>query len=114
MENLIAFCGICCNECDAYIATQKDDDAERVRIASEWSKQWNADIKPEAINCDGCTVDSIRHFSHCDTCEIRVCGREKAVVNCAYCSDYPCDKLDMVFKAAPETKVTLDKIHGTL
>ena len=114
MENLIAFCGICCNECEAYIATQNNDDTERVRIAAGWSKQWKADIKPEDINCDGCAMEGGRHFNYCNVCEIRVCGTARDVINCAHCVNYPCDKLDVVFKAAPQAKVTLDRIYGTL
>ncbi|UCG09551.1 MAG: DUF3795 domain-containing protein, partial [Desulfobacterales bacterium] len=46
-------------------------------------------------------------------CEIRKCGMLKAVQNCAHCADYPCDKLDWVFKVEPETKRRLDRIRAT-
>jgi hypothetical protein len=114
MENLIAFCGICCNECEAYIATQNDDNAERTRIAESWSKQWKSEIRPEDINCDGCTAENGRHFHYCNVCEIRVCGQERELINCAYCTDYTCDKLDLVFKLVPKAKETLDGIHAAL
>lgn len=114
MENLIAFCGICCSECEAYIATQNDDDAERTRIAASWSKQWKADIKPEDINCEGCTVEGVQHFNYCNACEIRACGTARDLINCAHCMDYHCDKLDVVFNLLPKAKETLDGIHGAL
>ena len=114
MENLIAFCGICCNECEAYIATQNNDDTQRIRIAESWSKQWNADIKPEDINCDGCAVESDSHFNYCNICEIRTCGIARDVINCAYCVNYPCDKLDVVFKMLPKAQKTLGDINATL
>ena len=54
MEKMIAFCGTVCTECPAFLATKQDDDNERGKIAESWSKQYNADIKPEDINCEGC------------------------------------------------------------
>jgi len=54
MNKMIAFCGLTCTECLAFIATRKDDDKERQKVAKVWSKEFNSDIKPEDINCDGC------------------------------------------------------------
>ena len=112
---MIAFCGLTCTECPAFIATQKDDDKERKKVAKVWSKEFNSDIKPEDINCDGClTEESDRLFSHCKVCEIRKCGQEKEVKNCAYCDDYACEKLTKFFDMAPETKTTLAEIRKNL
>ena len=33
MEKVIAYCGLCCTDCEAFIVTQKNDDKERERIA---------------------------------------------------------------------------------
>ncbi len=54
MDKMIAFCGIVCTECPAFLATQKDDHNERMKVAELWSKEFKAEIKPEDINCDGC------------------------------------------------------------
>lgn len=54
MHEMIAFCGLLCNECGAFIATRDDDDEKRAEVAETWSKQFNADIKPQDVNCDGC------------------------------------------------------------
>ncbi|KPJ65710.1 hypothetical protein AMJ44_09620 [candidate division WOR-1 bacterium DG_54_3] len=111
MEKMIAFCGLVCSECPAYIATQKDDDNERRKVAEMWSKGFKVELKPEDINCDGCLVDSENLFSHCKVCEIRKCGKETKVENCAYCDDYACEKLTDFFKMAPEAKTTLDEVR---
>jgi hypothetical protein len=111
MEKMIAFCGLGCSGCPAYIATQKDDDEERKRVAEMWSKEFKAQLKPEDINCDGCIADSDRLFSHVKVCEIRKCGLDKKVTNCAYCDEYACEKLTEFFKMAPEAKTTLDEIR---
>ncbi|OFW52645.1 MAG: hypothetical protein A2163_00025 [Actinobacteria bacterium RBG_13_35_12] len=77
MDKMIAFCGLTCIECLAFIATQKDDDKEREKVAKVWSKLYKCDIKPENINCDGCLEESGRLFNYCTVCEIRKCGQEK-------------------------------------
>ncbi len=111
MDRLIAYCGLVCNECPAYIATQNDDDAERAKIAETWSKEYGSDIKPENINCDGCKSEDDRHLSYCQICEIRLCGIRQEVINCAYCIDYPCEKLGNFIKMAPQAKATLESIR---
>ena len=110
MEKIIAFCGTVCSECPAFIATRNDDNDKRKETSSLWSKRYNADIKPEEINCDGCTSEVGEKFNYCNVCEIRKCGLEKDIKNCAYCSEYVCDKLNTFFKIAPEGKATLDEI----
>jgi hypothetical protein len=55
MDKMIAYCGIVCTECPAFIATQQNDDAKRKQVAETWSKQYKMTVKAEDINCDGCT-----------------------------------------------------------
>lgn len=112
MEKIIAFCGLICSECPAYLATQKNDDAERRKVAEMWSKEFNADMSFEDINCDGC-ISNERVFHHCNVCEIRLCGKEKGIPNCGYCDDYACEKLSKFFEMVPDAQKVLDKIGGT-
>ncbi len=111
---MIAFCGLVCNECPAFIATKEDDDVRRKETAEEWSKQFNTSIKPEDINCEGCVSNSEVLFSHPRLCEIRKCGQEKGIMNCAHCDEYACDRLNEFFRSVPSAKVTLDSIRKTL
>jgi len=113
MDKMIGICGITCTECPAYLATQNDDDAARAKTAEEWSKAYNAEIKAEHINCDGCINETGRHIQHCDECEIRACGIAKGVKNCGHCTDYVCDKLTGFFGMVPDAKKTLDEIHNS-
>jgi hypothetical protein len=110
-EKMIAYCGISCSDCPTFIATQKNDDKMREETAKKWSEMFHADIKPDDINCDGCPTDSKKLFNYCGMCEIRKCAREKSVKNCAYCADYPCEKLAAFLKDAPEAKAALDEIR---
>ncbi len=112
MEKMIAFCGNICTECPAFIITNKNDDSERKKIAELWQKLYNPNINPEDINCDGCLSENGRLFNYCRTCEIRKCGMEKGLKNCAYCDDYICEKLSKFYDLEPKGKQVLDKIRG--
>jgi hypothetical protein len=111
MNEMTSICGLWCNECGAFIATRNDDDEKRAEVARLWSEQYNHDIEPADINCLGCTSDSERLFSYCEVCQIRKCAKKKQVKNCAYCDDYPCDKLGDFFRMAPEAREHLDAIR---
>jgi hypothetical protein len=110
MDKILAYCGLDCGGCGAYLATKNNDNAQRAKTAEEWSKQYGHAFKPEDINCSGCTTRGKLNFSYCNICEIRKCGVEKKVKNCAYCSDYACEKLDKFFTMAPMAKANLEKI----
>lgn len=111
MAEMISYCGLLCNECPAYIATQNNDDQMREKVAKKWSKQFGFDVKAEDINCDGCQSGSDRLFSHCLTCEIRKCGMDKQVENCAHCDDYGCQTLEDFIQFVPHAKEKLDMIR---
>jgi aerobic-type carbon monoxide dehydrogenase small subunit (CoxS/CutS family) len=55
-----------------------------------------------------------RHINHWNVCEIRKCGMEKGVKNCAYCIDYSCQKLTAFLENSPEAKETLEEIREQL
>ena len=50
------------------------------------------------------------NFCYCHVCEIRKCGQEKQIKNCAYCADYACEKLEKFFTMAPAAKANLEDI----
>ena len=114
MDEVIAFCGIPCHECGAFLATNANDDEKRAEVARLWSKEFKSDIKPEDINCEGCISDGENLFNYTKICEIRKCGKEKGVVNCAHCSDYACEKLEKFFEMVPDAKKRLDGIRAKL
>jgi hypothetical protein len=111
MEKMIAYCGIVCTECPAFEATQQNDDAKRKDVAEMWSKQYKMRVKTEDINCDGCISGSKRLLGYCAVCEIRKCGQNHGVENCAYCSDYGCEKLTKFIAMVPQAKATLEGIR---
>ena len=50
---MIAYCGLDCEKCDAYLATVNDDQALREKTAKAWAELNHAPILPEHINCQG-------------------------------------------------------------
>lgn len=111
MREMMSCCGLMCHECGAFLSRQNNDDALRTKTANEWSAMFNADIKPEDVNCDGCCSEGGVHFSHCNVCEIRKCCTDKGVTNCGVCDEYACDVLEAFFKMAPEARENLEKIR---
>jgi hypothetical protein len=113
---IIAYCGLVCSGCPAYVATQADDRAALERVAAEWREAFNApEITADSIICDGCLGQNGGRLSgYCSMCEIRACGVERGVVNCAYCADYACEKLEAFFGQAAEAREVLEGIRGGL
>ena len=54
MREMIAYCGLDCEQCDAYLATIHDDQELREKTAALWARLNNAPILPQHINCRGC------------------------------------------------------------
>ena len=115
MDRIIAYCGLICTDCPAYIATQADDHDALEQVAAQWREEYNApDITVESVICDGGLPGDGRHGSHCFECEVRACGIERGVVNCAHCADYACEKLERFFGFAPDARAVLDEVRQSL
>jgi hypothetical protein len=113
MGRIVAYCGIICSDCPTFKATMANDDAERRRVAELWTKQYARKYRTEDINCDGCLTKGPRIFSYCKVCEMRKCGRERNVENCAHCDEYACGKLSKLFNEYEPAKEVLDEIRAT-
>ncbi len=111
-EKMVAFCGIICTECPAYIATKNDDNELREETAKKWSSD-EYPIKISDINCYGCVVEGKQMMEFCSECKVRDCGIEKGVNNCAYCDEYICETLEGVWEhlKLPEARDVLEEIR---
>lgn len=110
MKKMIAYCGLDCEKCDAYLATIHDDQALREKTAKLWSDLNHITILPEQINCEGCRVDGIK-TEYCESlCEIRQCARKKGVTTCGDCPELEtCGTVGVVISNNPEAHANLKK-----
>ncbi len=110
---MIAYCGLDCEKCDAFIATANNDNELRAKLAEQWSKEYSVQMKPEDINCTGCKSEGVKLFYCQNLCEIRKCALPRVIETCAPCSEYPCGRLDFVHKNAQQAKATLDALKSS-
>ncbi|MBA3010349.1 MAG: DUF3795 domain-containing protein [Proteobacteria bacterium] len=107
---MIAYCGLDCLKCDAYLATRENNRTKRQETAEKWSQMYKHDIKPEQINCTGCKSSGAKFF-HCGHCDIRQCCTSKGIEHCAACDQYVCDMLAGFIKLAPEAGLALERLR---
>lgn len=107
-REMIAYCGLDCESCDAYIATIHDDQELRENTAARWSELNNATILPEHINCEGCRSEGVKTV-YCDSlCPIRQCAAAKDVSTCGDCPVVlSCGTVAMVIGSNPEARQNL-------
>jgi hypothetical protein len=115
MERIVAHCGLLCNECPAYIATQANDVAAQERVLAEWRVAYNApDMQLATVSCDGCLGAGGRLGGYCNACEVRACAEGRGLRNCAHCPDYECQKLQAMLAHTPEGEERLLAIRHLL
>ncbi len=115
MEKMIAFCGLDCSGCEAYVATQANDQAAKEALLVKWRKEYSPDMDISAVTCDGCMTLDGRIGGYCAECPVRACSMERGFPNCAHCGDYEgCETLAGFLAMAPQLKESLDAIRSTL
>jgi hypothetical protein len=114
MATLIAACGLDCAKCDAYIATQANDQTALAALAEKWIKEYNAPgLTAAVVQCDGCMAEG-RKIGHCSECQIRLCAIERALPNCAACPDYACEQLTDFLQQVPQARANLEAVRKTM
>ncbi len=112
MANIQAYCGLDCGECEAYVATQKNDQAGLEEAAKKWTEQFGAKkITADMCICDGCPSGKRASTAHAATCAIRLCASKRGVTTCAHCPDYGCEILKGFWTFAPILKDKLEAIR---
>jgi hypothetical protein len=112
MKELISCCGINCENCEARIATLRDDNAMREEVAAKWSVMFHSpEITAQTIHCTGCRMEGVK-FPHCEnTCDIRKCVKSKGYGTCADCAEIDaCQIVAPIFTAVPETRENLKSL----
>lgn len=112
MKTHIAYCGLECAQCPAFIHTANKNQEGLNKLAKEWSSS-EMPFSPEDLQCYGCRQNK-KIFTWCNSCDVRTCAIEKNVENCAYCDSYPCEKIEMPHSKSPDAKTRLDAIYQEL
>ncbi|MEN8208680.1 MAG: DUF3795 domain-containing protein [Candidatus Fermentibacteria bacterium] len=107
----MAYCGLNCAECPAYLATLSGSEHSREKIAKEWSGIYNTEFSPDEISCMGCKSKEGIQFSHCFECSIRLCAVERSIATCADCVEFPCIDLKEMFELVPIAGQNLENLR---
>ena len=79
-----AYCGLFCESCSLYVATQEEPE-RLVQLAKRYGKT------VDEVHCNGCRSDVLSFY--CGTCKIKTCIRAKGLDFCVECNEYPCAML---------------------
>ncbi len=110
MRQLIAYCGLDCEKCEARIATLNNDDAQRAKVAKHWSELNGIEITPEMINCVGCRTEGVKTVYCGSLCEIRRCAISRNYETCGDCKELEsCNKVSIVIGNNSEARDNLTK-----
>jgi len=115
MTPIYAYCGLDCETCEAYVATQAGDQAAQLDLLARWRAEYDSpQMTIEAVTCDGCTSQG-RLGGYCPDCPVRACGSEKGVENCAHCDAFEgCELVGDFIAEIPVAKANLDAIRAGL
>lgn len=112
-SEMIAYCGLHCDECRAFKATQANDLELKKQIAKDWTEELKMEIKPEDTDCRGCKSETISGWCR-KACKVRPCAAQREVDTCAHCNVYQCEKLKEFLKNEPEATRNLQEIRKTI
>ena len=114
MSSKLAYCGLNCAECPAYLATLNNDSDLRASTQEKWNTT-EYPVTLEDINCEGCKANSGIHFKWCNQCAVRGCASKRGVESCAHCDEYICGTLTKwLSQTGDEAKERLEKIRDAL
>lgn len=110
MKKMIAYCGLDCEKCDAYLATLHNDSALREKTAKLWSELNHVAIEPKDIRCQGCRADGVKTVFCDKLCDIRQCALKKGVTTCGDCAEL--EKCAKVGKVISHNPAALKNLKG--
>lgn len=104
---MLAFCGLLCEDCAIFKATQTNDPEQKKTIAANLSTE-ELPVTDRDIHCMGCfSTENI--YLYCGQCEVRACAINKGIENCGHCDKYPCELLLVPFAYDEDNKTRLDE-----
>lgn len=114
MTRILAYCGIVCSACPAYLATRSRDPAALARAAEVFRREYGiAGATAENVRCAGCPSDDGPRAGQMPGCPILACARGRSLPHCAACSEYVCGTLARFLRSHPDERATLDALRET-
>ena len=93
IKETVAYCGLFCESCGVYIATQDKNNKELERLADLMK------TTKDEIVCNGCRSSTLS--PHCRKCNFRSCSQDKNNNNCEDCNEFPCSQITEFQKQMP-------------
>ncbi len=90
-EEVLTLCGYRCDLCQFYRKNIKSE-KDKERVSRDFNRIFGYYVKPEDAECVGCKNEG-KHVT--PGCAVRSCALKKGVENCAHCSEFVCDKLEI-------------------
>ncbi|MFH0962058.1 MAG: DUF3795 domain-containing protein [archaeon] len=107
---LLSFCGLDCSKCPAHLAMKTGELKYKKEAFEKWGRKY-AGLRIEEIGCVGC-VSSGKLWPGCSSCPVRACGMERRRENCGSCEEYPCEKLETLWKRVRGGKENCDSVRA--
>jgi hypothetical protein len=112
MGAMIAFCGLDCSECEAYIVTQANDEPGKQKLLEKWRVEYHSpDMDISTVSCNGCHK-GVGLGGFCYLCGVRKCALEHGFQTCAECPDYACATLEHILVMVPQARANLEALRG--
>jgi hypothetical protein len=113
-EDMLAYCGLDCSKCPAFVAKQADNYELRKKTADEWTTP-GFSVMPDEVFCDGCKTTDGTRFKYCASCNLRNCASNRGAETCAHCDDFGCELMNKTLEMLGEyARSTLESIRESL
>lgn len=83
-KKMAAVCGLFCEACTLYIATQEDP-PRLMALAARFG------LSEDEVRCNGCRSD--KRTTYCASCKMFACASRRGIDFCGECTEYPCPDL---------------------
>lgn len=109
---MASYCGINCEECEAFVATKKNDNRLKEKVADHWSRIYGTTIRDEDIHCQGCKSIG-KKGKYCEMmCKVKPCCIKKGFETCAQCESFVCSELQEIFTYSLDAKKRLECLRS--
>lgn len=104
---MIGICGDNCTFCPRYTATQNGGKTEFEKVKELWVRLGlrDHDFPVQDMACNGCLPEN-----RCAYGELRKCVVGKAIENCGWCDDYPCNLIKASFMKSENLRSYANKV----